>query len=71
MRIPVGLILVVVGVILLVIGIQAADSFSSSVSKFFTGNATDRAIWFTMGGVVCIVAGLGTAGSQLLLGKRA
>jgi len=54
-----GIVLVIAGVVLLVMGIQAADSISSSFSKFFTGSPTDRAVWMTIGGIVCIVAGGG------------
>lgn len=71
MRLPIGLVLLVVGIILLVLGIQAGDSFASNVSKAFTGNPTDRAVWLTIGGVVCICAGIGTAGSQFVFAKRA
>ncbi|MBN8598059.1 MAG: DUF3185 family protein [Planctomycetes bacterium] len=61
MRVPVGLILVVVGVILLVLGIQASNSFASDVSRVFTGNPTDRSVWLIVGGVVAILVGSGTA----------
>ncbi|MBL8874693.1 MAG: DUF3185 family protein [Phycisphaerae bacterium] len=61
MRVPVGLILVVVGVILLVLGIQASNSFASDVSRVFTGNPTDRSVWLIVGGVVAILVGGGTA----------
>ncbi|MFU8847141.1 MAG: DUF3185 family protein [Opitutales bacterium] len=48
------------GIILIVFGIRAADSFSSDLSNFFTGNPTDEAIWMLVGGVVLIViAGFG------------
>jgi len=53
----IGLSLVVVGVVLLVWGFNAADSFASDVSRFFTGSPTDRAIWLTIAGVAAIVAG--------------
>lgn len=61
MRIPIGIILVVVGLILLVLGIQASNSFASDVSKFFTGNPTDRSVWLIIGGAVAILVGAGTA----------
>ena len=53
----IGVILIVGGVVLLIMGIRAADSFGSQLSKFFTGSATDRAIWLTLGGVAAIIAG--------------
>jgi len=61
MRIPIGVILIVVGVILLVFGIQASNSFASDVSRLFTGNPTDRSVWLIIGGVVAILVGAGTA----------
>ena len=56
-----GIILLAVGIVLLVLGIRAADSFGSQFQKFFTGSPTDRAIWLTLGGIVCILAGGGMA----------
>lgn len=61
MRVPIGIILVVVGVILLILGIQASNSFASDVSRVFTGNPTDRSVWLIIGGVVAILVGAGTA----------
>ena len=46
------------GILLLVYGVAASKSFSSDVSRFFTGSPTDRAIWMLVGGVVAIVIGL-------------
>ncbi len=57
MRSPIGFALVAVGIVLLVLGISAADSFSSDVSKFFTGSPTDKAVWMMIGGVAALVAG--------------
>jgi hypothetical protein len=56
-RIP-GIVLIVVGVALLFYGMQASDSFSSGVSRLFTGSPTNRTIWLIVGGVVAAVAGL-------------
>ncbi|MEY2409343.1 MAG: hypothetical protein QOF48_2013 [Verrucomicrobiota bacterium] len=49
--------LLVGGVVLIVLGIQATDSFSSDVSRFFTGSPTNKAIWMLIGGIVAAVAG--------------
>jgi hypothetical protein len=57
----IGLALVGVGIVLLVLGINAADSFSSSVSRFFTGNPTDRSVWLMIGGVALLLLGAGVA----------
>jgi hypothetical protein len=54
----VSLALLVGGVVLVVFGIQAMNSFSSDVSRFFTGSPTDKAVWMLIGGVVASVAGL-------------
>jgi hypothetical protein len=54
----VSLALLVGGVVLIIFGIQATDSFSSDVSRFFTGSPTDKAVWMLLGGIVAAVVGL-------------
>ena len=54
----VGLVLFAAGIVLLVFGFNESHSFSSDVSRFFTGNPTDRSIWLLLGGAVAIIAGL-------------
>jgi len=54
----VSLALLVGGVVLMVIGINAMNSFSSDVSRFFTGSPTDKAVWMLIGGVVATGIGL-------------
>ena len=56
-----SLALLVGGVVLMIIGINATNSFSSDVSRFFTGSPTDKAVWMLIGGVVA--AGVGLAGT--------
>ena len=46
------------GIVLIVVGISATNSFSSDVSRFFTGSPTDRAVWMLIGGCVASLAGL-------------
>lgn len=46
------------GVVFIVIGINATNSFSSDVSRFFTGSPTDKAVWMLIGGIVAALAGL-------------
>jgi uncharacterized membrane protein YiaA len=59
----VSLALLVGGVVLIVIGIHATNSFSSDVSRFFTGPPTDKAVWMLIGGIVATIVGLvGTLG---------
>ena len=50
--------LLVGGAVLIIIGINATNSFSSDVSRFFTGSPTDKAIWILIGGIVAAVVGL-------------
>lgn len=52
------LALLVGGIVLSILGIQAMQSFSSDVSRFFTGSPTDKAVWMLLGGVVAAVTGL-------------
>lgn len=51
--------LLVAGIVLIVWGVNASESFSSEVSKLFTGSPTDKAMWMTIGGVVLACIGLG------------
>ena len=54
----VSLALLIGGVVLMIIGINATNSFSSDVSRFFTGSLTDKAIWMLIGGIVATGVGL-------------
>jgi hypothetical protein len=54
----VSLALLVGGVVLMIIGINAMNSFSSDVSRFFTGSPTDKAVWMLIGGVAAAIVGL-------------
>ena len=54
----ISLALLVGGIVLMVVGINATNSFSSDVSRFFTGSPTDKAVWMLIGGVVAAVVGL-------------
>ena len=46
------------GIVLIVIGVNATKSFSSDVSRFFTGSPTDKAVWMLVGGIVAAAVGL-------------
>ena len=46
------------GIFLTIFGVAASKSFSSDISRFFTGSPTDKAIWMLVGGVVAIIIGL-------------
>src|SRR2546423_10337046 len=54
----VGLAIFALGVVLLIFGFNESRSFNSDVSRFFTGNPTDRSMWLIAGGGVAVVAGL-------------
>ena len=54
----VSLALLAGGIALMIIGINATNSFSSDVSRFFTGSPTDKAVWMLIGGIIATVAGL-------------
>ncbi len=55
---PVSIALLAIGILLVVFGINASNSFGSSVSRFFTGSPTDKAIWLLIGGIVASIIGL-------------
>jgi uncharacterized membrane protein YqhA len=57
----VSLALLVGGVVLVILGVNAMNSFSSDVSRFFTGSPTDKAVWMLIGGLVAAVVGLAMA----------
>ena len=46
------------GIVLVIYGVAASESFSSDVSRFFTGSPTDKTIWLLIGGIVAIIIGL-------------
>jgi len=61
----VSIALLVLGIILIIMGVREADSVASSISKFFTGNPTDRAVWLMIGGALSLVVGLALGGVSL------
>jgi hypothetical protein len=46
------------GMILLSLGINAYDSTSSDISRFFTGATTDKSLWLLVSGGIVTVLGL-------------
>ncbi len=52
------LALLVSGIVLIIIGVNAMNSFSSDVSRFFTGSLTDKTVWMLAGGCVAATIGL-------------
>lgn len=69
-RKTIGLAVLAAGIVLLVFAYQASHSMASDVSRAFTGNPTDRAMWLMIGGVACVVAGLGTVFLPFGPGRR-
>ena len=55
----IGLAILVAGVILLYFGYTEYNSTASKVTEVVTGNPTDNAIWFLVGGAVASIVGLG------------
>ena len=55
----VSLALLAGGIVLLILGINANDSTSSDISRFFTGSGTDKSTWMLVGGVIATILGLG------------
>ena len=53
----ISLALLIGGIILIIFGLNESDSIGSSFSRFFTGNPTDKSMWFLLGGVVAAVIG--------------
>jgi hypothetical protein len=53
-----SLALLVGGVILMVFGFNAANSAGSEISRFFTGNPSDRSMWMIIGGAVAAIIGI-------------
>jgi multisubunit Na+/H+ antiporter MnhB subunit len=54
----VGLAIFALGIVLLIFGFNESHSFSSDISRTFTGNPTDRSMWLIVGGAVAVIAGL-------------
>lgn len=54
-----SLALLVSGIVLIIYGVNASESVSSDVSRLFTGNPTDKTIWFLIGGVAAAALGAG------------
>jgi divalent metal cation (Fe/Co/Zn/Cd) transporter len=54
----VALALLAGGILLIIFGVSAARSFSSDISRFFTGAPTDKAIWMLIVGVVLSIVGV-------------
>ncbi len=54
----ISLIFLIGGVALIIVGFNATNSFSSDVSRFFTGSPTNKAVWMLIGGTLAAIIGL-------------
>ena len=54
----VSLAFLAAGIMLTIFGVNEMNSFTSDISRMFTGAPTDRSIWMIAGGVVLVVLGL-------------
>ena len=52
-----SLAILIGGIALMIVGFNATNSFSSDVSRFFTGSPTDKAVWMLIGGIVVALIG--------------
>jgi hypothetical protein len=57
----IGLAIFAAGIVLLIFGFNESHSFSSDISRAFTGNPTDRSMWLIVGGAGAIIIGLAVA----------
>jgi len=55
-----SIVLLGFGIVLLVAGVGSADSIGSEICRLFTAPPPDKAMWFMIGGVLCV--GLGATG---------
>jgi hypothetical protein len=53
-----SLVLLAVGVVLIINGFDATSSFTSDLSRFFTGAPTSKAVWMLVGGILAIIIAL-------------
>ena len=58
MNTALSIALLVGGIVLLVFGYNEYQSAGSEISKFFSGNPSDKSMWMLGGGAVLAVAGL-------------
>jgi hypothetical protein len=55
----ISLALLAGGITLIVYGVNASNSLSSDLSRFFTDSPTNKTIWLLIGGIVATSLGLG------------
>lgn len=55
----VSMVLIAVGLVLVVMGVVESDSVASDISRLFTNEPTDRALWLLIGGGALVLIGGG------------
>jgi len=53
----ISIALLTAGIVLIIYGVSALNSFSSDVSRFFTGSPTNKTVWLLIGGAVAAIVG--------------
>ncbi len=54
----VAIVLLVLGAVLLFMGYQSSQGLDDQITEAFTGNFTDRTMWYLIGGGISAIAGL-------------
>lgn len=54
-----SLALLAAGIMLAIFGVNEMHSFTSDISRVFTGSPTDRSLWMSIAGGVLIALGAG------------
>ncbi len=54
-----AIVILAVGAVLLVMGFSESDSVASDISRLFTDEPTDRALWLLIGGGALVLIGAG------------
>jgi hypothetical protein len=50
--------LLAVGIMLLIWGVSVSESVGSDISRLFTGEPMDKAVWLLIGGIAVTIIGL-------------
>jgi hypothetical protein len=66
MKSQIGIVLLIIGIGLLIWGFNLSGSFSSNLSRTFTGSPTDKTMIILIAGGICSALGL----YQLMIKKR-
>lgn len=54
----VGVLLIIIGAGLLVWGYKESSSITADLSNLFSGQPTDKAVWYVIGGAAALLIGL-------------